>query len=160
MRCKYVVIGGIALILLVNFVIFPRFSGIYGGSGNLPLDVMFHFTVDDVRRALSIMGERGRRAFVVGHLLVDTPYAVVYAFTYVCVFSLLGAGLKFRILPFVVATFDILENVVLSVSALTFPNLRPWASIASIAGTLKWMGVLLLIVVFFYLLGRRILKGY
>ncbi len=106
MRCRYVVIVGIVLILLVNFVIFPRFSGISGESGSLPLDVMFHFTVDDVIRTLSIMGERGRRAFVVGHLLVDTPYAVVYAFTYGCALSLLGADLKFRILPFVVATLD------------------------------------------------------
>jgi len=126
------------------------------------LDVKFGFSVVEAKSALTSLGSNGRSAYLFLLLLVDVPYALIYGFTFSCLF---GAVLKrfppakfkvLMLLPFVVSFFDVLENA----GGVYLIREYPYLSEVSVAFTstvnmLKWISAAIVFFVFVILLMLR-----
>ena len=159
------IIAGFLLILFVNIVVFPFFPELFFHA-DVPvdkmLDVKFGFSLVESKNVLSSLGPDGRSAYLFLLLLVDVPYALIYGFTFSCLF---GAILKrftlakfkvFILLPFVVSFFDVLENAGVGYLIREYPHLSEVSvAFTSTVNMLKWISAAVVFFIFVILLMLR-----
>ena len=145
---KNVVIGFL-LIVLFNAFLLPFLPELIWGF-KMPiskiLDLKFSYTLDVCYNLFDEIGANGRNSYQLSELFIDTPYAIVYSFTYaISIYLLLKANdlVKFKILivtPILIGIFDILENLGIVTMLMNFPEkLVQIAQLTSAATSLKWL---------------------
>ena len=140
------------------------------GSNVPPIDLAFHYTVDEVYGWIGAYGEAGRHRYMIGELTLDVAYPLVYT----CLFiGLIGYLIDFQkliqrstgerkrslawlvILPPFIWLFDMLENVGIVTMLVNFPEvLVPIAKLTAWATSIKW-SLAYFVIVLTLLLGTR-----
>ncbi len=136
------------IVLLILYLIF--LLAIFPALGKdtaaaQPIDLAFHYTVEEVYGWIERYGETGRRAYMVGELTVDLIYPLVYT----CLFAgLIGFftrfpdGGKYRwlaISPALIWLFDLFENIGIVTMLYSYPDqLHGVARVTSWFTTIKW----------------------
>ena len=136
--------------MLVTTLFFPWFSDVLGvpEEGVETIDLQFTYSPQELYRMLENYGEQGRRVYAISHLSSDVIFPVIYAFlfslsityTFRRAFSLSSPLQKFKYLPFLLLGFDLLENILLVILLLAFP--QPLTALALMAGlvtAIKWI---------------------
>ncbi len=155
---------GFGLVLLFNIVFLPLFPKLY--KADIPidkvLDLKFSYASDEVYSFFEELGERGRKAYLLSESLVDTAYMLVYGLFYstLLVFIIERKKLYARkyviILPFVVAFFDLLENLGIISLLLFYPSRKEiLVVLTSSFSSAKWIMVLMTFIALFGLLFSR-----
>jgi len=152
---------GILLLLLLEVLFMWAFNGMFpfsipkiqqisGGLGIPDSELYYSFT------QLSMMfdkyGANGREAYL-NLQWIDMLYPVVYSLLLGSILYFLYKRSRFQwvvLIPLFAAIFDYLENIMLRINVLTFPNMNDvMVSMSSIATFMKWS---LLIVSIFLLI--------
>ena len=138
-------------------------------SGGLPvLDTRSSFTPDDAYELFSALGEEGRHAYRLFHIVADTLFPISYSLT----FAFISAWFIVRLLPLdhayhwlsliplVSGLTDILENICLVFSSLAYPDRVDWlVQTAFLMNRIKFgllpIGLLFLIVIVIIWLMRK-----
>ena len=138
-------------------------------SGGLPiLDTRSSFTPEDAYQMFSALGEEGRYAYRLFHLVPDTLFPISYSLT----FAFISAWFIMRLLPLdhtyhwlsliplVSGLADILENICLVFSSLAYPGRVDWlVQTAFIMNRVKFgllpIGLIFLIVIVIIWLIRK-----
>lgn len=127
------------------------------------------YTSEDVYSIFDVIGEQGRKYY----LLVESIIDLVYPLTYMILYGLLLSFLlslvtssksnlwKLNVLPLLAGTFDYLENINIINLLLKYPKQLPtlvW--ISSTCSILKWLTILMCLIVaiicLFVWLGRKL----
>jgi len=130
-------------------------------SGGLPiLDMRSSFTPDDAYQLFSALGDEGRQAYRLFHLIPDTLFPISYSLTFAFISSwflirLLPRGHNLQwlsLIPLISGLADILENLSLVISSLVYPDRIDWlVFVAFILNRLKFglmpIGLVFLIVI-------------
>lgn len=104
-------------------------------SGGIPiLDLRSSFTPDDAYDLFTALGDEGRQAYRLLHLVPDTLFPINYSLT----FAFISAWFLIRLLPpdhnlqllslipLISGLADILENLSLVSASLAYPNRTDW----------------------------------
>ena len=116
------------------------------------LDLEFFYNQDTVVKYFNAMGSDGRSLYVLSSLLLDTLYPILYTSL------ILGAYVKLfknsraiLFLPLIAFSFDILENIQITMLNLNFPNINEThVNLSSMATSAKWVAIAITIFVLIY----------
>ena len=116
------------------------------------LDLEFFYNQDTVVKYFNAMGSDGRSVYVLSSLLLDTLYPILYTSL------ILGAYVKLfknsraiLFLPLIAFSFDILENIQITMLNLNFPNINEThVNLSSMATSAKWVAIAITIFVLIY----------
>jgi len=147
----WVVVLLLLLFILTVSVIFPLFSRLL----NIPedvesIDTKLYYTPADLYSILEAYGQQGRQGYAISHITADLIYPIVYAFffataisfTFVRVFPRNSRLQMLNLVPFGLASIDLLENITLIILLLSFPSpLTPLAFAAGVITFIKWAAV-------------------
>ena len=151
-----VVLG--ALYLVFVLVIFPAAAMV---STAPPIDLAFHYSVEEVYNWIELYGEDGRERYMLGELTVDMAYPIVYTFLF-C--GLIGFFANIRdkgkysdlaFLPGAIWLFDMFENAGIVAMFYWYPEKLPLVeSVSSWFTSIKWT-LALIVILITILLGIR-----
>ena len=141
----------IIIFILLNICGLVFFFLPYSIFSNM-LDLQFSYNEDIVLKFLNEMGPDGRSIYVFSSLLLDTLYPILYTSL------ILGAYVKLfknsqviLILPLIAFSFDILENIQITMLNLNFPDINDTqVYLSSMATSAKWIAILVAFLVLIY----------
>lgn len=153
------IVFGIILIVLFNTFFLPKFPELFDNS-NLSieyiLDLKFSYSSENAYDILSELGNDGRNIYKLLGFFVDTPYAIIYGFTYAFIIIILldinkRSKLNYLALtPLLISFFDLLENTGIIIMITNYPKkLENISTLSSSFTSLKWIfaGITFLIIV-------------
>jgi len=142
----------IGLYLAFLFGVMPLLMGV--GEGVPPIDLAFHYSVEEVYGWIAAYGEEGRRRYMLGEMTFDVAYPLIYTSLFI---GLIGYLIDFQtlvnrpadegrspmvwlvVLPVSIWLFDMLENIGIVTMLANFPEvLAPVAKLTAWATTIKW----------------------
>ena len=132
----------IVLYLVFVLLLFPALSG---GSGAVPLDLMFSYSPGQAYSMIDAYGPQVRHSYAISAMTLDVAYPLTYSLLFSVWLTLLlksnsGVACTIRMLPFVILMFDLLENSGIVVMLASYPQrLDMIATATSVATTLKWV---------------------
>ena len=146
---------------LIAFVLFQVAFGIafvrlkqMTGTSQI-LDVYFHYTPQQAFDLLHRYGEVARK-WIIALMAIDFIYPVIYALLLYHVFRYFGAAKILTYLPWLIAGFDYLENVLELRMLLGFPKaVLSTAKIAAWVTSFKWSLVILTLFLLFMVAIRK-----
>ena len=143
-----VVIAFSVFLLFFNFGVLPFCAKQLGpGQGQPMLDLMFGFSPEQAYTIIAAYGEAGRSGAILFTAIADSLYPFVYAglLAFAISWFLKGIPIKnskwqyLNLLPFAALIFDFVENAgIISMLAGYPEQFVNMASMASVAGMLKW----------------------
>lgn len=145
---KKTIFIGIILVILFNVVFLPGFYKLLTDT-EIPieyiLDLKFNYSPKTAYNIIFELGKEGRNAYKLSEILIDTPYALIYGFTYAfIIISILKINklhkLKYlSITPLLISLFDILENTGIIIMISNYPKkLETINNFTSSFTSLKW----------------------
>jgi hypothetical protein len=161
------ILFGIIYILITNLVLFPFFPKIISNvsfSIDWILDLKIGFDYETVIKSFELMQPEGRFIYKISTIFIDTPYAVIYGFTYSSIFYLLfDKNSKYKslllIFPIMISVFDILENLFIVNYINNYPNISDkMVFLGSIANQLKWIFAIITFIIFIIGLTKFLIK--
>ena len=134
------------LILVITYLVFVLliFPGLATDITAPPIDLAFHYSVEQVYEWIELYGEEGRRRYMIGELTVDFVYPIVYTALF-C--GLIGFFTKdgedkynsLAVLPTAIWLFDMLENTGIVTMLYHYPEkLHLVASVTAWITSIKW----------------------
>lgn len=153
----------LALYLVFVLGIFPYFAA--ETSAAQPIDLAFHYSVEQVYEWIESYGDEGRSRYMIGELTIDLLYPVVYT----CLFAgLIGWLTNFEqgghyrwlaALPASIWLFDLIENLGIVTMLYNYPQqLVQVANVTSWVTSIKWSLAFVVIAVTLLLVIRLIAK--
>ena len=152
------IIIGIIWIVFVNAVIFPYFPNRIDADFPLQkiLDTRVGFMPAEAKQLFTVLGEKGREAYFLTSVLVDNLYALTYGFIYAFLLVFLlkkvypynyNSKRHWIGLPFMVASFDLLENVGIQTALLMYPKSNDWLLLVTVFfNVMKWFSGFVLLI--------------
>ena len=124
------------------------------------LDLELFYSKEDVVKNLDAIGYNGRRIYVLSSLLLDTVYPILYTSLFLGAYSKLFRSTKVILLvPITAFSFDILENVHITMLNLNFPNINEtYVYLSSTLTLFKWIAILITISVLIYGIIKKRIK--
>ncbi len=165
---KYV-FAGLILIIYINTVLFAnvhRQMKIISPDSYGFIDVQYAYTPGKAYKIIDSYKEEGIKLYRKSILTIDTPYPVIYGFTFALLFILMfrkkynfESKFKYFILsPFFVSISDLLENMGINTLLRYYPvKLNSIAYFTSFFTTLKWTIAGLALISFFYYFVKSII---
>jgi hypothetical protein len=142
------------LYLVFVFLIFP---GVATPTTAPPIDLAFHYSVEQVYEWIELYGEEGRRRYMIGELTVDFVYPIIYTGLFcglIGFFTSVGQKGKhssLAALPIAIWLFDMFENTGIVTMLYRYPEkLHMVASVTAWFTSIKWtlaVAVIFMIVV-------------
>ena len=116
------------------------------------LDLKFFYNEDIVIKNFNAIGTDGRSVYVLSSLLLDTLYPILYTSLFLGAYvKLFKSSQIILFLPLTAFSFDILENIQITMLNLNFPNINEnHVYLSSMATSAKWIAILVVILVLFY----------
>ena len=116
------------------------------------LDLKFFYNEDIVIKSFNAIGTNGRSVYVISSLLLDTLYPILYTSLFLGAYvKLFKSSQIILFLPLTAFSFDILENIQITMLNLNFPNINEnHVYLSSMATSAKWIAILVVILVLFY----------
>ena len=131
---------------ITDFLLLHGF-GAMPKTGMPPLDLLLHYSPEQVQAYLGGLGPQGRAATIRAHATLDLAYPLVYSSLFAVMITMLTralglVGRPWRLLalaPFAILAFDLAENAAIITLALRYPApMTGLAHAASLFTTLKW----------------------
>ncbi len=121
------------------------------------LDLKFFYNEDIVIKNFNAIGTDGRSVYVLSSLLLDTIYPILYTSLFLGAYVKLFKSYQIILfLPLTAFSFDILENIQISMLNLNFPNINEnHVYLSSMATSAKWIAILVAILALFYGIIKR-----
>ena len=126
-----------------------------------PIDLAFHYSVDQVYGWIELYGDEGRKRYILGELTVDVLYPIVYTFLFCGLIGFFtnvaekGRYSQLAALPFAIWLFDMLENTGIVTMLYQYPvRLNEVAYISAWFTSIKWT-LAIVVIVATVLLGIR-----
>jgi len=156
--------------MIINVIIFPQFSE-FVFDVSVPIEIILDvnplYTPQIANDLMNDLGELGRTSYFSSTLFVDTPYAIIYTFTYmIAVFYLLQKnGWTQRywlvIFPFLIGFLDLFENSGILFLISNYPNhFDGLVTIMSKITLFKWVFAVLTFITLLVLTSRFLWKKY
>ena len=147
----------ISIILMVLFmgVILPLEASAYAevSNGLSAPDTMIFYTADWLYELANQLGEAGRRYYIISRLRFDIAWPLVFTlFFFISMALLFKTSSKKRfllILPILGLLFDFLENVLVSIVFMCYPNQTMLAHLAGVFTFLKWVFIVVTLIIIF-----------
>ena len=116
------------------------------------LDLDFFYNEGTVVKYFNAMGSDGRSVYVLSSLLLDTIYPILYTSLFLGAYSkLFKSSQAILFLPITAFSFDILENIQITMLNLNFPNINEThVYFSSITTSAKWIAVIFAILILIY----------
>ena len=116
------------------------------------LDLELYYGKENVVRNLNAIGPDGRSVYILSSLLLDTIYPILYTSLFLGAFvKLFKRSQTILFLPLIAFSFDILENIQITILNLNFPNINEThVHLSSIATSSKWIAILVSMLVLIY----------
>ena len=107
--------------------------------------------------SFNAMGSDGRSVYVLSSLLLDTIYPILYTSLILGAYSkLFKSSQAILFLPITAFSFDILENIQITMLNLNFPNInKTHVYFSSMTTSAKWIAVLFVILILIYGIIRK-----
>ena len=124
------------------------------------LDLKFFYNEDIVIKNFNAIGTDGRSVYVLSSLLLDTLYPILYTSLFLGAYvKLFKSSQIILFLPLTAFSFDILENIQITMLNLNFPNINEnHVYLSSMATSAKWIAILVAILVLFYGIIKKQIK--
>ena len=124
------------------------------------LDLKFFYNEDIVIKNFNAIGTDGRSVYVLTSPLLDTLYPILYTSLFLGAYvKLFKSSLIILFLPLTAFSFDILENIQITMLNLNFPNINEnHVYLSSMATSAKWIAILVAILVLFYGIIKKQIK--
>ncbi|UZD22827.1 hypothetical protein PBT90_05265 [Algoriphagus halophytocola] len=123
---------------------------------SLALDVKFAYSAKVAYESLTEMGLEGRSRYLLGIWALDFPYMFIYLALLSGIIKKVWRSERVLILPFLLFAFDVLENFIVTLMLVNFPDRYTFLGcMASIATTSKWLFALLYVLVVFWGLAKN-----
>ena len=121
------------------------------------LDLEFFYNEGTVVKYFNAMGSDGRSVYVLSSLLLDTIYPILYTSLILGAYSkLFKSSQAILFLPITAFSFDILENIQITMLNLNFPNInKTYVYFSSMTTSAKWIAVLFVILILIYGIIRK-----
>ena len=121
------------------------------------LDLEFFYNEGTVVKYFNAMGSDGRSVYVLSSLLLDTIYPILYTSLILGAYSkLFKSSQAILFLPITAFSFDILENIQITMLNLNFPNInKTHVYFSSMTTSAKWIAVLFVILILIYGIIRK-----
>ena len=121
------------------------------------LDLEFFYNEGTVVKYFNAMGSDGRSVYVLSSLLLDTIYPILYTSLFLGAYSkLFKSSQAILFLPITAFSFDILENIQITMLNLNFPNInKTYVYFSSMTTSAKWIAVLFVILILIYGIIRK-----
>ena len=121
------------------------------------LDLEFFYNEGTVVKYFNAMGSDGRSVYVLSSLLLDTIYPILYTSLFLGAYSkLFKSSQAILFLPITAFSFDILENIQITMLNLNFPNInKTHVYFSSMTTSAKWIAVLFVILILIYGIIRK-----
>ena len=121
------------------------------------LDLEFFYNEGTVVKYFNAMGSDGRSVYVLSSLLLDTIYPILYTSLFLGAYSkLFKSSQAILFLPITAFSFDILENIQITMLNLNFPNINEThVYFSSITTSAKWIAVIFAILILIYGIIRK-----
>ena len=166
---KYILIG-LLLITIINVIIFPFFSE-FVSSVSVPiqiiLDINPFYTPEIANDLMDDLGELGRKSYFSSTFFVDTPYALIYTFTYMITVLYLLQKNEWTnkywlvLVPFGIGLLDIFENSGILFLISNYPNhYDDLVTIMSMFTLFKWVFAVLTFITLLVLTSRYLWRKY
>jgi hypothetical protein len=130
---------------------------VFPGAANSaapPIDLAFHYSVDQVYEWIELYGEEGRRRYMIGELTVDFIYPLVYTALFCGLIGFFtqvkdkGRYSNLAALPMVIWLFDMLENTGIVTMLYRYPEkLHLVASVTAWFTSIKWTLAIVVILI-------------
>ena len=116
------------------------------------LDLELYYGKENVVRNFNAIGSDGRSVYVLSSLLLDTIYPILYTSLFLGAFvKLFQRSQTILFLPLTAFSFDILENIQITILNLNFPNINEThVYLSSMATSAKWIAILASMLVLIY----------
>jgi len=140
----------IVLYLVFVLLLFPALSG---GTGAVPLDLLFSYSPGQAYERIESYGADVRHSYAISAMTLDVAYPLTYSLLFSVWLTLLlksdsRLACGTRMLPFVILILDLLENSGIVVMLVSYPQrLDTLATATSLATSLKWVFAVTVIVV-------------
>ncbi len=166
-RSRWKIIGaGLAMILIVNLVLFPLASRLWEGPPlDRILDLRLYYSGETARTFFQQIGEKGRQGYFYGTLLIDVPYALFYGWVYALLLAKLMPSSWATtprscliLLPFGIALADVVENVFILMGTSSFPVAASLLAPMGYFTALKWGFVIINVLMLLLLVFRKLLR--
>ena len=116
------------------------------------LDLEFFYNEGTVAEYFNAMGSDGRSVYILSSLLLDTIYPILYTSLILGAYvKLFKSSQAILFLPVTAFSFDILENIQITMLNLNFPNINEThVYFSSMTTSAKWIAVLFAILILIY----------
>ena len=116
------------------------------------LDLEFFYNEGTVAKYFNAMGSDGRSVYVLSSLLLDTIYPILYTSLILGAYvKLFKSSQAILFLPITAFSFDILENIQITILNLNFPDINEThVYFSSMTTSAKWIAVLSAILILIY----------
>lgn len=126
-----------AIVAAINGFVFPnlarRMGEMAGGGTFRPLDLRVGYSAADALSALTVLGDDGRRFYLLVELTVDVLYPIVYGVFFFLLARWLLAKVppspvwaeRASLLPFAAAGLDLAENALIVALIARYPERMP-----------------------------------
>ena len=138
----------ILFIFVVSYV-FPTFSRILSiPEGAEKIDTQTYYSSEKLYQVISKLDKTARRGYAISHMTADIIFPVVYTFLFGMMISITfrmifpeGSWFKYlNLMPVGLFVFDIIENTLLSVLLLSYPERYEFlAFTAGVVTFIKWI---------------------
>jgi len=137
----------VLVVLIVLYLVFVLllFPALGGGSGAVPLDLMFSYSPGQAYSMIGAYGPEVRHSYAISAMTLDVAYPLTYSLLFSVWLTLLlksnsRIACVIRMLPFVILIFDLLENSGIVAMLVNYPQrLEMIATATSAATSLKWV---------------------
>ena len=116
------------------------------------LDLEFFYNEGTVAKYFDAMGSDGRSVYIFSSLILDTIYPILYTSLILGAYvKLFKSSQAILFLPIAAFSFDILENIQITILNLNFPNINEThVYFSSMTTSAKWIAVLFAILILIY----------
>ena len=116
------------------------------------LDLEFFYNEGTVVKYFNAMGSDGRSVYVLSSLLLDTIYPILYTSLILGAYSkLFKSSQAILFLPITAFSFDILENIQITMLNFNFPNINEThVYLSSMTTSAKWIAIIFAIIILIY----------
>ena len=149
----------IGLYLIFVIAVMP---GLAGPNNNVPpIDLAFHYSVDEVYGWIEAYGAAGRERYMIGEMTFDVIYPIIYTGLFIGLIGYFVGAEDHRLhrlvfLPPVIWCFDMLENAGIVTMLRNYPEvLDTVAMLTAWATTIKWSFAGLVIAITLMLMIRK-----
>ena len=137
----------VLVVLIVLYLVFVLllFPALGGGSGAVPLDLMFSYSPGQAYSMIDAYGPQVRHSYAISAMTLDVAYPLTYSLLFSVWLTLLlksnsRVACTIRMLPFVILIFDLLENSGIVMMLVSYPQrMDALTTVTSLFTSFKWV---------------------